>query len=126
VAKGEQVSLSSPQLGAQEVTNLGGGPLTFVKGSGLKPGTEVFLKISSPALTDHRLPLLIGTAVGLALIFATIAFAVRPGKTRTPATSQLSRDEILDQIAALDDQFEAGSIEEGEYRRRREFLKNQL
>nr|MBI2905531.1 hypothetical protein [Chloroflexota bacterium] len=43
-----------------------------------------------------------------------------------PAAQALTADELLDEIASLDDGFEAGEYPEADYRREREKLKAQL
>jgi len=136
VAKGDDIALSCPQLGPQKTTDLGQGTMTFVKGESLKAGTELAVKIKSADLGNPGGPLLIGTIVGLTLIFGLIAFAMRskakqhrtPAAGRTTASElpQPSRNDLLDRIADLDDQFEASNIEEAEYRKQRDHLKSQL
>ncbi len=47
----------------------------------------------------------------------------QPATPGGPRSTQAERERLLDQIAALDDAFEAGQIAEAEYRKRREALK---
>ncbi len=67
--------------------------------------------------------LLIG---GLALALVAAGLALWWVRRNAPAAQALTADELLDEIASLDDGFEAGEYPEADYRREREKLKAQL
>ncbi|MBI5293503.1 MAG: c-type cytochrome [Chloroflexi bacterium] len=67
--------------------------------------------------------LLIG---GFALALVAAGLALWWVRRNAPAAQALTADELLDEIASLDDGFEAGEYPEADYRREREKLKAQL
>ncbi len=67
--------------------------------------------------------LLIG---GLALALVAAGLALWWVRRNVPAAQALTADDLLDEIASLDDGFEAGEYPEADYRREREKLKAQL
>ncbi len=102
------------------------------------PGDTLALDISGrPSLADDETSLsniIIGVIIlGAALIIASLWWcrAGSGGKTPARVRGEPTRNDISDlkpllrAIAALDDDFEAGDVSEGEYHQRREALKQQ-
>lgn len=127
VARGENIELSCPQFDRQKTTDLGGGKMTFITASELKPGTELKVSVRAAGLPTSNLPLLVGTIVGLCVIAAVAGRLMKTKSPGKPQTSKApSREDLLDQIADLDDDFEAGKISKADYEKQRAQLKNLL
>jgi mono/diheme cytochrome c family protein len=79
--------------------------------------------VASGLVVDNTTEILIGGAAAVLVIVGSV-FAVR--RWRLEPEELLSRDELLQEVAVLDDEFEAGEIEEDEYRRERQKLIEEL
>jgi hypothetical protein len=79
--------------------------------------------VASTLVVDNTTEILIGGAAALLVIVGSV-FAVR--RWRLEPEEMLSRDELLQEIADLDDEFEAGEIAEDEYLRERKELIEEL
>jgi mono/diheme cytochrome c family protein len=74
-------------------------------------------------IRDNSTELIIGAGAAL-LVIGLAAFTVR--RWRSEPDPEMSRDEMLQAIAELDAEFEAGAISESEYISEREWLKEAL
>jgi uncharacterized protein HemX len=136
------VKLASTQLavaGSRDTQN--GRMLNYVGGS-IAAGQAFALQLSgapsqgaaggAPAEAGGVSPLLVASAILLLAAAGIVAF-VWLRQQRTPAETEeeavdvyTRREELLDAMAALDDDFEAGQIPEADYRRQRQELKAEL
>jgi hypothetical protein len=121
------------QAGGQ--TDMGGTSVSTFGQSNLSAGSEVTLVLegtprapqtSSAAsfVGGNTSELLIGAGAAV-LVIGLGAVVVRRWQTSAP-DQEADQEELLQLLADLDDEFEAGEIEEQEYRRERDGLKAEL
>lgn len=137
------VKLASAQLSAAGTRDTQNGTMLNFVGGNLAAGQSVALQLSgapsfavtgeAPAGGASASPLLIASAVLLLVAAGIVAFVwLRQQRTAAELAeeeeldSDARREELLDAIAALDDDFEAGRVHEPEYRRQRQELKAEL
>ena len=146
------VKLTSSLLQDEGVQNMQSNPYRVYGATDLQPGSSLSFQLSgqpssvvptpgtsggaansaAPGGFDSR-SLGIGIGVlGIVVVIVGVWFYRRqgqagaaPGKTREPA-EPLSEDDLIQTIADLDDDFEAGEVEAPVYERRRAKLKAQL
>ena len=102
-------------------------------GANLEEGTELVVELSGlgrvrpPAQGRGLSPALL-IAVGLVVLALLGLFIAYPMLRRSarPGSPAARREQLLQELADLDDAFEQGLIEENEYTRRREAKKKQL
>jgi len=122
---------SSSQLIDQGLQDIQGQAYHQFSGGALQAGQQLTFRLSRPgASVDAKLIggialLLIGAGVvGYGLLRTRGGERkTQPVVARKPRATPAERERILDQIAALDDQFEAGEIGEAEYHAQRAALK---
>ena len=127
---------SSDQLTNQGVRSFEGAAYEIFSGQALPAGQPLTFRLArANAGIDAKL---VGGIALLVVGVAAVGYGVwrtRPRKTPPPPRSTLrkqartalaGREQLLDQIAALDDAFEARDLPEAEYRKRREALKAKL
>jgi len=132
------VQLSSAQLSAAGTrATQGGNMLNFVGGS-LAAGQSLALQLSgAPAFAPTEAsaegvsPLLIASAILLLAAAGIVAFVWLRQQRAASELAEVEdvdarREELLDAIAALDDDFEVGRVRESDYRRERATLKAEL
>ena len=130
---------SSSQLVDQGLQEFQGQTFQVFSGGALPANQTFTFRLARPASVDPKLIvagvlLVVGTAgIGFGLRRRQKQPAPEPATQRKPASraqvvkvSEVDRDALLDQIAALDDAFETGEIAETDYRKRREALKAKL
>lgn len=121
-----QIQNGSIQVFVRE--NLGAGENFTFSLSG-RPSESVGEE-QAPDSDQQRRNLLIGGGIlGVVLVGVGLWFYLRLNREEAPdeiTQEPSSRQEILDEIIMLDDQFEAGQMEEDQYRARRAELKDQL
>ena len=116
--------------------NMGAGPVSTYGQGNLPAGTDLILRLAgepdlssvsgatgSNVIRDNAKELLIGVVVAVGVI-AIAAWIIR-GWRQDPV-QEMSREELLQELADLDDDFEAGEIDEAEYHRLREEIKADL
>ena len=114
--------------------SMGTGPVSTYGQGNLPAGSELILRLEGePSMTggasstnvirDNVTELLIGLAVAVGVI--VIAVWVIRGWRQEPV-QVMSREELLQELADLDDTFEAGEIDEPTYHREREEIKADL
>lgn len=136
------VKLTSAQLAAAGSRDTQNGTMLNFVGGGLAAGQAFALQLSgTPNLeaagglsagTSGASPLLVASAILLLIAAGIVAFvwlrqqraAVEPEEEGVDVYAR--REELLDAMAALDDDFEAGQIPEADYRRQRQELKAEL
>ncbi len=79
--------------------------------------------VASGLVVDNSAEILIGGVAAVLVIVGSV-FAVR--RWRLEPEELLSRDDLLQEVADLDDEFEAGEIAEDEYRQERQELLEEL
>jgi len=136
------VELTSGQLAASGSRDTQNGTMLNYVGGGLVAGQAFALQLSgAPSLGPAGAaqagaggvsPLLVASAI-LSLVAAGIVAFVWLKQQRATAEVEeeevdvdARREELLDAMAALDDDFEAGQIPEADYRRQRQELKAEL
>jgi hypothetical protein len=128
--EGETLNLTSDSLEASGTEVLEQGVFQVMIGNSLSAGETVDLQLSAPLLSggdsliqNQWLTILLGVVgLGLAGFGAWRFFA--PGVEDEDAA--LERDQLIDEIIALDEQFEAGQLDEENYNSEREALKSEL
>lgn len=136
------VMLTSGQLAATGSRDTQNGKMLHFVGGGLAAGQAFALQLSgAPSLEPAGQastgiggvsPLLVASAILLLAAAGIVAFVwLRQERaTAEPEAEQVDldaqREEMLDAMAALDDDFEAGQIPEADYRRQRQELKAEL
>jgi mono/diheme cytochrome c family protein len=122
---------ASDQLIDQGPSEFQGGKFQVLSGGPFPANQALSLRLvgSGPAI-DAKL---IGGIALLLIGAGVVGFGVwrsrkppawaQPAAPRASKSTLAERERLLDQIAALDDAFEAGQIAEAEYRKRREALK---
>ena len=101
----------------------------FFKWSGddLKKGHDIKITITKPLFGDDITKWLILLGVIMIIIGSVSYSTLLKSKKQDPSSdSTEKRDSLIKEIAKLDDSYEAGDIEESEYRKLREEKKNKL
>ena len=101
----------------------------FFKWSGddLKKGHDIKITITKPLFGDDITKWLILLGVIMIIIVSVSYSTLLKSKKQDPSSdSKEKRDSLIKEIAKLDDSYEAGDIEESEYRKLREEKKNKF
>ncbi len=128
---GEGMTITGEGLGPARTTVVNDRTFTIVEGSGFGRGTRINVAIDglpSPTFTvravdyfgDRAYIPVLAWLAGAALL-SLLAYAVIRARNR-PLAAEPTRRELVDAIATLDDQHEAGEIGPEEYATRREEL----
>jgi hypothetical protein len=133
--------LTSPQLTESGVRPTQGGNMVNFVGGNLAAGASLVLQLSgAPSVSapgtaapasQTASPILIVAAALLLVAVAIVAFVWLKQRQQAEEVEEVQdveaeQDELLDAIAQLDDDFEAGRIQEKEYRQQRAALKAEL
>ncbi|HEX2148856.1 MAG TPA: hypothetical protein VHI31_01585, partial [Actinomycetota bacterium] len=125
---------AAPGFEFQESKTLGGQPYNRYRSGSLTPGSVIEADIGFPE--EGANGIWIGFAVGAAVLAALLALAwlrlrrrraakavakAAPDSALQPA-SEPSRDELIEQVAELDERFESGGVEKSEYESERASL----
>jgi mono/diheme cytochrome c family protein len=122
----QAISVSSDRFAFQETRSFEGTVYQIFKASNLAPGQTVSLKIEAArAPIDLRIVLGIGLIVvgGVGLVLWQRSQKKQAAAERSAAIQQ---EALIDQIAALDDDFAEGRIDEVNYKAKRAKLKEKL
>lgn len=118
------LQISSPQLKTHATLQIGGHNFDAIQSGNLTPGGPVRLDVSGlPLAGTQLLPLdslrtqLLLVAIVVAAALATVVVARR--QAPAPAVAD-ERQQLLRQLARLEDRFEAGHVSRAEYARERE------
>jgi mono/diheme cytochrome c family protein len=120
-----QLTVTGAQLTATGTQDMQGKTYQQFRASGLTPGQTLALTIAGPGGSfDWR----ILAGIGLVIVGVVGVFVWQRGRSQgaTADSSAGQRDDLIDQIAALDDSFAAGSIDEVNYKAKRAKLKERL
>ncbi len=123
-----QVSVSSPQLTSAGPQTIQGKTYQQYKGANLAAGQTLSITIGSAAAgASLSWPVIAGIALVVVGVVGLVLW-LRSRRKLAGATLDLGgeREALLDQIAALDDDFEAGQIDKIDYNARRARLKAKL
>jgi len=113
-------------LAAQAPVTTEQGTYSRFSARSLAPGTSISLALAGlPATRSTSRRLLVAAFAGVTAAALVYPF-VRRGSRRSGRRSPLGREELIDAIAALDDLYQAGGIEEAAYRRQRARYKRRL
>ncbi len=121
-----QLSVSGGQLTAAGTQDMQGTTYQQFRASNLTAGQTLALTLTGPGgALDWRI------LAGIGLVIAGVVglFVWQRGRGQRPVaadSSEAQRDALIDQIAALDDDFAAGVIDEVNYRAKRAKLKERL
>ena len=122
----QAIRVSSDRFASQGTRNFEGQVYQLFQASDLAPGQTVHLKIEpAGASIDWRILLGIGLIVvgGVGLVLWQRGQKKQPAVERSAA---IQKDALIDQIAALDDEFAEGKLDEINYKARRAKLKDKL
>ncbi|MBI2305039.1 MAG: carboxypeptidase regulatory-like domain-containing protein [Chloroflexi bacterium] len=130
--QGEEMTADSPQLTNQGVVNIEGTRFSRLTGENLPKGAQMSVSISGVPGGDIQDTL--KWAVVAAALVTTLGASsywwwrrpARPALQPATATITSSQKALLQELADLDDRFEAGSIGQAEYHRLRTQRKTQL
>jgi len=113
-------ALTATPLARQDDVTTDQGTYARFSGGPLDPGTVVEATLTGlPVPRAAGRIAVLGVFVGLLAAGAAYPFFRRTRPASEPRRPRMTRDELIQTVAALDDRFEAGAIPEGEYRRRR-------
>lgn len=121
-----QLNVSGAQLTSAGTQDIQGKTYQQFRASNLEPGQTLAVTIAGPgAAFDWRI------LAGIALVVVGVVglFVWQRGRSRGASAADdtaAQRDALMDQIAALDDEFAAGSIDEVNYKAKRVRLKERL
>lgn len=120
LSSSQLTSAGSRQTQAGAYLNLVGGPLS--------PGESLSFHVSGAQVAQPAASLWVRAGAGAAALAACIgAFVWLRSRTGEPVEDSPADEEaLLDALAALDDAYEAGQVDENEYRRERSELKAAL
>jgi hypothetical protein len=119
-------TVSGDQLVDQGALPVQGSTYQQYAAGALSAGGRLAFRLSGGASNTI---LIVGAAAALVIAGGGFVFLRKRGsKPAAPSrkTAGADRERLLDQIAALDDAFDAGEIREADYRRQREKLKQRL
>ncbi len=129
------VKLQGPKLQNMGVQSFQGQSFQNYTGGALAPGETLTFDVTgqpgtgasapaTPIVSDRN-----GLAIGLAALAVVLVGLGVWMFRRTPAraaAAEESREDLLQAIVELDEDYEAGQVDEAEYRREREWLKSEL
>lgn len=123
----DDISLSSAQLIDQGILPFEQQSYQQFSGGPLAVGQILAIRLGAQTVDTN---LLIGIALSLLILFAVAGIIIwrRRVSTREHVSkpSSAERERLLNNIAALDDSFEAGELEEAVYRKQRDEMKQKL
>jgi mono/diheme cytochrome c family protein len=122
----QAIHVGSDRFAAQGTRNFEGQDYQLFQASDLAAGQSVSLKIEpASAPLDWRIVLGVGLVVvgGVGLVLWQRSQKKRPAADRSVA---IEKEALIDQIAALDDEFAEGQIDEINYKAKRAKLKDKL
>ncbi len=127
--QGSEVQVSSTQLVKEETLTISGNQFQHFSGSDLLPRDTIAVRLSGLSGSGGSAFQLF--AAGLLVLVFVVSLGYLWMKRRTPhvpvaESSVLSQEELLQEIARLDDTFESGKIRENAYRRQRAENKQKL
>jgi mono/diheme cytochrome c family protein len=133
--EGDKVKLESDQLTQEPNQMMQDGVYQTMVGEALSAGDKITLEISGKVSTDQadsaggedtNLFVIIAGVLGLGLAAFGAWQYFHPAQIDDELLDDVDADALMDEIIALDEAFEAGEVEEAEYRAEREELKAQL
>ncbi|MBI5565944.1 MAG: c-type cytochrome [Chloroflexi bacterium] len=120
-----QLSVTGGQLTAAGTQDMQGTTYQQFRASGLTAGQTLALTVAGPGgAFDWRI--LAGIGLVIVGVVGLVVWQRGRGKGVVADSSEAQRDALIDQIAALDDDFAAGGIDEVNYRAKRAKLKERL
>ncbi len=126
------VKVQAPQLSQPETVSYGNNNYLHMTGADLAANTTLTISIlgtSAGGGGGSNLALWLGLGLGLAAVAILLAVMMmrqrRPSVAAVPAAGS-EREELLDKMAKLDDEFEAGRIPAAEYKTARDAIKARL
>jgi hypothetical protein len=125
-------TVSSPELIQGDVLNMSGTSFDDYTATSLQAGAPLDIVLTKGGAAGNRLGVWLGTIGVIVLVLAGIFFfRSRSGRAAPayagPEAGDADRwEELLDELAALDDRLEAGTISEEEYRTARDRAKAEL
>jgi hypothetical protein len=122
----QAIHVSSDRFQAQGTRSFEGQIYQLFQAGDLTPGQTVALKIEpTSAPLDWRIIL----GIGLVVVGVVGLIVWQRGQAKQPAVAHgpaIQKDALIDRIAALDDEFAAGQIDEINYKAKRAKLKDKL
>lgn len=127
--QGEDIQVTSPQLVDDEPLEIGGITYGHLSGQGLAAGNTIAINISglSGGNVVPTYLLVIIIIIVVAAIFIPLYLARKKRPQPVPISDTTDRQQqLIQEMAELDDSFEAGSITEDNYRKLRDAKKAEL
>jgi mono/diheme cytochrome c family protein len=133
--QGDEVKLESDNLTFEANQMMEDGLYQTLVSDPLSAGDEITLEISgrvSQGTTggtdgeENNVFVIVAGVLGLALAGYGAWQYLRPAQTEDEFLDQFDADALIDEIIALDEAFEAGEVDEADYRKEREELKAEL
>lgn len=123
----QTIRVSSDRFASQGVRDFEGNPYQLFQANGLTAGQIVPLKIEPAGTTiDWRILLGIGLVVVGAVGLILWQRGQKKQRLATDRSVAIQKEALIDQIAALDDEFAEGKIDEVNYKAKRTKLKDKL
>jgi hypothetical protein len=124
---------AAPGFDFQEAKTLGGESYNRYRSGALNPGSVIEADIGFP---DEAVDgIWVGFGIGVAVLGGLLAFAfvrmrrrraakvaAKAAESAEPAAGDPTRDELIEQVAELDERFESGGLEKAEYESQRASL----
>jgi uncharacterized membrane protein len=123
------LDVSGGQLVPEESMNISGSLFTHYSAQNLVPGQDLTLEVtrhSGGGLSGTWLALLVVLVVIILLLVAYILWRRRPAARPVASGTASRQQDLLAEMAALDDRFDAGEIDEETYHRIRDEKKAEL
>jgi mono/diheme cytochrome c family protein len=133
--QGDQVNVESDQLSFEADQMMQDGVYQTLVSDPLSAGDEITVEISGKVSQDEtsttvgeetNVFVIVAGVLGVALAGYGAWQYFRPAQRDDDLLDKLDADALIDEIIALDEAFEAGELDEAEYRAEREELKAQL
>ena len=127
LVQGSGVVVSSEQMETKEPLNIEDNIYEYLSAEGLAPGDTLAIRLSGLP-RDESQQVMIWVMVALLVLGSVFSYAMIRKKTQLAGTAspEQQKQQLLADIARLDDEFEAGRITEESYRQQRAGKKGQL
>ena len=127
LVQGIGVEVSSEQMETKEPLDIEGTIFEYLSAEGLAPGDALTIRLSGLPRDDSQ-PVMLWVVAALLILGSGFGYMMRRKNARPPgaASPGQQKQQLLADIARLDDDFEAGRIAEESYRQQRASKKGQL
>lgn len=123
-ANADQAQVTSDQFKAMGTQDIQGATYQQYSVLNVEPGQSLAVSIGSPSATAFDWRIILG--IGLVVVGGVGLILWQRGQKKPAQSPALQKEALIDQIAALDDDFSAGQIDEINYKAQRAKLKEKL